>query len=83
MSSTYTTGVLQYEKTSVSNNEGEKTVFFEISGCGYVTEYEKVALPNYTVHLPSQKDMIVDIDVDEDLNERINGGNSDGDCEYA
>ena len=35
------------------------------------------------MHFPSQNDAIVDIDVEEDLNERIIGGNSDGDCDYA
>ena len=29
---------------------------------------------NYLVHLPSQNDVIVDIDVEEELNERVFGG---------
>ena len=31
-------------------------------------------LPNFLVHLPSQNYFIMDIDVKEELNERVNGG---------
>ena len=42
-----------------------------------------MALPNYLVQLPSHNDVIVDIGVEEELNDRVNGGDSDDDGEYA
>ena len=33
-------------KIRLSGDEGENTVFSEISGCGYVTVNDNVALPN-------------------------------------
>ena len=36
-------------------------------------------MPNYPVHLPGQNDSIVCIDVEEELNERVNIGDLDGD----
>ena len=37
-----------------------------------------MALTNYLVHLPSKNYVIMNIDVDEELNERVNGGELDG-----
>ena len=70
-------------KTSVSDGDRDKTVLSGISGCGYVSADDNVSLPNYLVHLPSQNDSILEIDVEEDLNERVNDVNSGGDCYYA
>ena len=42
-----------------------------------------MALHNYLVHLPSQNCVVVDIDVEEQLNERVNGGYSDDDGDYV
>ena len=50
-------------KTSVRDGLETKTVFSEPSRDGYATADVEVALPNYLVHLPSQNDSIVDIDV--------------------
>ena len=36
-----------------------------------------MALTNYLVHLPRKNDVVVDIDVEEELNERGNYGDSD------
>ena len=73
-------------KTSVSNGNDTETVFSETSCGGYVTADDEVELINYLVHLPSKSDFIVEIGLEEDLNERVNGGNSnyDGDdaCEF-
>ena len=63
-------------KTRTSDGDGYKTVHSELSRDGYVTTYDVVALPNYLVHLPSLDDVVVDIDVDEELNERGNCGDS-------
>ena len=52
----------------------DKLVHPEISRGGYVTAYDGLALPNFMVHLPSQNYFIIDIDVEEELNERVNGG---------
>ena len=49
-------------------------VHSEIFHGGYVTADDDMILPNYLVHLPSQNDLIVDIGVQEELNERVNGG---------
>ena len=48
---------------------------------GYITDYYKVALPNYMVHLPNENDVVMEMDVDEELNDRGNGGDSDDDVE--
>ena len=45
----------------------------------YVTSDDKVKLPNYLVHLPSQNDVIMEIGVEEGLNEGRNGGYLDDD----
>ena len=58
---TYTTRVLQYEKTSASNGDETEMVFSDISYGDYVTAGDEVALPNYLVQLPSHNDVIVDI----------------------
>ena len=68
-------------KSSASDGDGDKTVRFEISRGGYVTEDEEVALPIYLVHPPSQNDVIMDIDAEEELNERGNYGYSDDNSE--
>ena len=57
----------------------------ELSQGGYVTAYDKLEMPNYMVYLPSKIDFIVDIDVEEEINNRVNGGDSDdcgGDARY-
>ena len=61
-------------KSSASDGDEYETVRSELSHGDYVTAYDKVDLPNYLVHLTSQYDVIVDIDVEEVLNERGNGG---------
>ena len=70
-------------KSSASNNAGDKTVQHEISHGGYVTSDEKVALPNYLVHVPSQNDVIIEIYLYEELNVRVNCGNLDDDGDYV
>ena len=62
-------------KNSARDSDGFETVHSEMSRGGYVTAYYKVALTNYLVHLPSQDYVRLDIDVEEELNERGNGGN--------
>ena len=52
--------------------DGDKRVHYETSCGGYVTADDELALPNFLVHLPSQNYVIIDIDVEEDLNERVN-----------
>ena len=66
-------------KTVTINCGGDKTSHSVLSRGGYITEYEYVALPNYLVHLQNQNGIIVDIDVDEELNERVDGGDLDDD----
>ena len=58
----------------MGNSGGDETVRSEISYCDYVTADDEVALPNYLVHLPIQNDVIMVIAVEEELNERRNGG---------
>ena len=70
-------------KASVSDGNGDKTVRSELSRGGYVTVDDKVAPPNYLVHLLRQNDVIMDIDVEEELNERGNSGDSDDDGDDA
>ena len=83
MLSTYTTGLLQKTKNSASDSDGDKTVQSELSCGSCVTEDDGMALPNYLVHLPINNDAIVDIDVEEELNERGNGGDLYDDGENA
>ena len=68
-------------KSSASNGEREKNIRSDISCGSYVTVYENVALTNYLVHLPSKNDVIMEIYVEEELNERGNGGDLDDDSE--
>ena len=70
-------------KTSKSDNDGYKTVLYEIYHGGYVTSDDKVAPSNYLVHLPSHNDVIVNIDVKEELNDMGNCGDSDDDSDDA
>ena len=65
-------------KSSKSNGDGYKTVHSELSHGGFFAADNKVALPNYLVQLPSQNDLIMDIGVEEELNERGDCGDSDG-----
>ena len=57
----------------------DKTIRSELSHGDYDTSYDEVVPPNYLVHIPSQNDVIMDIDMEEELNERENGGGLD-DC---
>ena len=66
-------------KTSASDGDGDETVRSELSRGGYITEYDEVALTNYLLHLPSYNDFILEIDVEEELNQRGDGGNLDDD----
>ena len=50
----------------------DKRVHYEIFCCGYISERDELSLPNFLVHLPSQNYVIMDIDVEEELNERVN-----------
>ena len=70
-------------KSRERDGDGYKMVHYELSRGGYDTEDDEVALPNYLVHLPSQKYGIVDIDVVEELNYRGNDGYSDDVGDYA
>ena len=58
-------------KAGVRDGDGEKMVHSEIYHGGYITADEQFALPNELVHLPSQNYVIVDIDVEEEMNERV------------
>ena len=40
-------------------------------------------LPNYLVHIPSHNDFTMDFFVEEELNKRVNGGDSDDDSDDA
>ena len=67
----------------MSNGDGDETIHSELSyGC-YVTEDYKAALPNYLVHLNIQNDVIVEIDIDEGLKNRVNGKDLDDDIDNA
>ena len=66
---------------NASDSDGDKTIRSELSCGGYFTAYDKVALPNYLLHLPSHNDVIMDIDIKEELNGRGNGGDLDYDGE--
>ena len=70
-------------KTSVSDSDGDETVHSKLSHGIFVTLYDQVALPNYLVHLPSHNYFIIEIGVEEELNERENGGDSDDDGDNA
>ena len=54
-------------------------VHSELSRGGCVTAYDNIALPHYLVHLPNQNDLVLDIEVEEDMNQRLNSGYLDGD----
>ena len=47
-------------KTRARNGDKTKMVFSEISWGGYVIEDDKVELPNYLLHLPSNNDAIAE-----------------------
>ena len=64
-------------KTSSSNSDGDKMVNAELYRVGYVKAHDRMARPNYLVHLTIQNYFILDIDVEEELNKRGNGGNLD------
>ena len=51
-------------KLSASSNDGDETVRSDISRGGYVTSDDKLELSNYLVHLPSQNDVIMEMDVE-------------------
>ena len=70
-------------KTSTKDGDGYETVHYEISRGGYFTADKEVVMPNYLVRLPSQNDVIVGIDLEEKLNERVNGGDLDDGGDYA
>ena len=42
-----------------------------------------MALPNYLVHLQNQNNITAEIDVEEELNERVNSGDLDDDGDNA
>ena len=83
MLSTYTTGVLQGEKNCVRKGDRDKAVQYELSRGGCVTSDDEVALSNYVVNLQSQNDVILENDMEEELNNRRNGGDSDDDGDNA
>ena len=70
-------------KNSVIDSDRDETVLSELSYCGYYTADEELALYNYMLHLISQNDAIVYIDVEEKRNERVNGGDLDDNGEDA
>ena len=70
-------------KSSASKNDRVETVRSELYRCVYVTAYDEVALTNYLVQPPSQNYAIMNINVEEELNERRNGGDLDDDGEDA
>ena len=66
-------------KTSARNGEETKKVFSYPSHGGYVTSDDQVALSKKLVQLLSHNGVIVDIDVEEEMNERGDDRNQDGD----
>ena len=70
-------------KTSASDGDRDKTFHYNQSRVGYVTSNDDVALSNYLVKIPSHTDVILDIDVEEELNDRVNGEDSDDDGDDA
>ena len=61
-------------KTNTSDSDRDETFHSEWFRGGYVTSDDEVELTTYLVHFRSQNYVIVDIDVEEELNERLNGG---------
>ena len=57
-------------KSSRSNSEGDKTTRSEIPHCSYFTVDDNMALPNYPMHFPSWNDVMMDIGVEKELNQR-------------
>ena len=70
-------------KSSARNGDRDKTTGSEISCGNYVTAYENMALPKYLMQISSQNDLIMEMDVEEELNERVNGGDQDDDGDNA
>ena len=70
-------------KSSVNDNNGDKTVCYDLPCSGYVTLDDNMAIPNYLVYLLNENDFIMEIDVEEELNEQVNGGDLDGDGDNA
>ena len=70
-------------KISTSNCDETETVFFQLYYVGYITEDYKVPLPSYLLNFPFQNDAILEIDDQEELNDRENGGYSYEDGDYA
>ena len=64
----------QVRKSNASDNDGDKTVRCELYHGSYVTEDYEVALLKYLVHLSSRNYVMMEMDVEEELNERVNGG---------
>ena len=65
------------KKSRVIEGDVDETVHSELSHGGYATSDEKAEMPNYLVQLQSQNDVIVDIDMEEEPNQRVNGGDQD------
>ena len=65
------------KKSRVIEGDVDETVHSELSHGGYATAEDKVEMPNYLVQLQRQNNIIVDIDVQEELNQRGNGEDSD------
>ena len=70
-------------KSSARDNDRDETVRSEIYCGGYVTTVDEVELTNYLVHLPSHNDFIMNINVQEELNDRGNFGHSGDDGDDA
>ena len=70
-------------KTSTSNSDKTKKVFSCPSHGCYVTVDDEEALSNYLVHLSSKNYVMVDIDLEEDMNERGDRGDFDDDVDDA
>ena len=45
--------------SNTSDNDGDKTVYSDLSRGGYVTADDEVSLPNHLVQLPSQNDVTI------------------------
>ena len=61
-------------KSSAIDGDRDKMIHSVISHVVYVTADDEVSLPNNLVHLPTQNDVILDIDAEEELNSKVNGG---------
>ena len=70
-------------KANASDGYRDGTVRSELSCGGYVSEYDKIELHSYLLHLPIQNGVIMYIDVEEKLNERGNGRDSNDDGDNA